>query len=631
MPREEVKPIPPDPGEMELEQDIQRREVEAAELEMETKPESGPEPESEPELDSEPEPEPALEREPAPALVERTAKRKAAKTGTKKVIKPFPAAFTRFFNDEHQSVKGAPAEFFKYWRRICADPEFKQRVVVYIYRAWPAMMDGKRQVTKVYDEAMTPEEILRQFGCGDYVLRLNDTGSNGLNITNCSIRNLGARQLNEFPPVLNIQDLDFEDKSNQSYLLWARSRGMLTPEQEQKIRSAVPEQKNEKGEDMANAEAVKQLASTVDRITDKVIAVAHKERDESRGGGLPEKLLDLVTAASASATQSAAAIMQESVKQVLELQKQNANPLQNLKEVAGTLKDLLPKPGQENESLTQLMDREKHFINMIFQIQNERIKGLENLIEKMTATQISQQHAPAGEAGQAIAKPKSLMESIREMAEMKEELRELLGLDDGKQQEPSWMKYAPILVQGFSLLGTYIANAMHNLAVAKTGQGKPEPPPSQEEIQRQAMQQMQATAQSAGPTQQQTQEPTTMDRFRIFFQMIERPLLLSFNTGESGADFAAKLIELTENGMFGSQTTGRQVYDSVLEYGKDVVDSMIKLYPPIWNVVSQTPQKWEKFLTEFFSADEIWAQEEVEQGAATAHDPAAGRRHRKSA
>lgn len=622
---EEVTPIPPDPGEEDLERAIEEREQGMA----------GPEPEPA-ETGPQSEPEQPAKAEPEDAPLERQPRRRSSRGGGKKAVKPFPTPATRFYHDEHQSAKGQPAEFFKYWRRLSADPEFRQRLVVYIYRAWPAMLDGKRQVTKVYDEALTPEDIIRQFGCGDYVLRLNDSGSNGLNITNCSIRNLGARQLNEFPPVLNIQDLDFDDRSNQSYLLWARSRGMLTPEQEQKIRSAAPEhgkqQQDDKGDDMANAEAIKQLASTVDRITDKVITVANKEREESRGGGLPEKLLDLVTAASASATQSAAAIMQESVKQVLELQKQNSNPLQNLKEVAGTLKDLLPKANEQSDALARLMEREKHFTDMIFQIQNDRIKGLENLIEKMTAQQI---HATGAAAPAAVqeTKPKSAVEALRELAAMKDELRELLGLDDKPQEEPGWMKFAPFIAQGLGMLGTYFANAMHNLAVAKTGQGQPLPPPSPQES---AQQGVAASAPQPAPTQSSTaqmqqQEQTIMDRFKIFFQMIERPLLLSFNNGESGADFAEKLIELTENGMFGPQTSGRQVYDSVLEYGQDVVNSMIKTYPPIWSVVSQTPQKWDKFLTEFFSADEIWAQEEQAGTGAPEPDPPAGRGRRKAA
>lgn len=575
MPRpEQVQPIPPDPGEEVLEKEAEQQQQQEKEAEGEAQP--------------------GLNQE----QKEEAATKRRKKLKSSKSVRPFPAPAVRYYHDDHQSQKGQPSEFFKYWKRLCSDAEFRQRVVVYIYRAWPAMLDGKRQVAKVYDEALTPEDLLRQYGCGDYVLRLNDTGSNGLNVTNCQIRNLGARQLNEFPPVLNLEDLDFDDKSNQSYLLWARSRGMLTPEQEKRIRS--PEQKREEGEDMANAEAIKQLASTVDRITDKVITVASKEKDGGGGGGLPEKLLDLVTAASASATQSAAQIMQESVKQVLELQRQNANPLQNLKDVANTLKELIPKNDAANEVVSKLIDQDKRYTETIFQIQHQRIESLEKMLEKFLSSQLSQpQTAPSAVPAAA---QKSPLDMLKEMAAVKEELREILGIED--REEPGWMKYAPLIAQAVSALGVYLANAMHNLAVARTGQGKPEPPP-----------QPQQAAPAAPPTMpenaapQQSQEDA-MRQFHQFLQRIERPLLRSFNEGESGADFAAKLIELTDDGLFGPQVSGRQIYDAVLEYGQDVVSTLIKTYPPIWSVVSQTPQKWEKFLDDFFRADEIWAAEE---------------------
>ncbi len=582
MPRlEQVQPIPPDPEE-------------------ETAVEKEAEQAVEPEPELEPAEEPRKQEEEAVARKKKKLKAKPAR--------PFPAPAVRYYHDDHQSPKGQPSEFFKYWKRLCSDPEFRQRVVVYIYRAWPAMLDGKRQVAKIYDDALTPEDLLRQYGCGDYVLRLNDTGSNGLNITNCQIRNLGARQLNEFPPVLNLEDLDFDDKSNQSYLLWARSRGMLTPEQEKKIRSSS-EQKKEEGDDMANAEAIKQLASTVDRITDKVITVASKEKEDGGGGRLPEKLLDLVTAASASATQSAAQIMQESVKQVLELQRQNANPLQNLKEVANTLKELIPRNDSANEVVSKLIDQDKRYTETIFQIQHQRIESLEKMLEKFLSAQLSQPQPGAPAAPAAVPAPvqKSPLEMLKEMAAMKDELREILGIED--REEPGWMKYAPLITQAVSVLGVYLANAMHNLAVARTGQGKPEPPP---QPQQPAPAAAQAPVQETAPPQQSQED--AMKQFHQFLQRIERPLLRSFNDGESGADFAARLIELTDDGLFGPQVSGRQIYDAVLEYGQDVVATLIKTYPPIWSVVSQTPQKWEKFLSEFFRADEIWAKEE-QQGA----------------
>jgi alkylhydroperoxidase/carboxymuconolactone decarboxylase family protein YurZ len=598
---EDVKPLPPDPDEEAIDEIVAEEQEQAAEPEPEYSPPQIVTPIDDAEAEAptdKPVPEPSLRR------------RRAGKPS--QTMKPFPKAPVRFFHDEAQKETGKPMEFFRYWKSLMEREEFRDRVVVYIYRGWPAMMDNKRHVTKVYDGVMMPDDILRAFGCGDYWLRLNDSGSKNLNITNCHLKNLGARQLNDFPPVLNIADLDFDDKSNQSYLLWARSRGMLTPEQEAKIKEGNTTSREERKEDdMANAEAVKQLASTVDRMADKMLNVAQNTRESQSSGEtrLPEKLLDLMTVASASATQSAAKIMEESVKQVMELQKQNANPLANIKEVAGVLKDLIqPQPAAPPQAL----EAEKKYVEMIFQIQNERIRSLEGLIERMAQQQQAAQQVQNPAAVAVAEKPKSLIESLREMASAKEELRDLLGIDSDKPEEPAWMKYAPLLVQGLNVLGIYFANAMHNLAVAKTGAGQPEPVPAAPPPAAPAQEQATAPTMGEGiPAENQQQEAqNAMDRFTLFLRMIERPLLVSFNNGESGVEFAEKLIDLTNNGMFGPNATGRQVYDAVLEYGQDVVATLIKSYPPIWSVVSQTPQKWEKFLTEFFHADEVWAKEE---------------------
>jgi len=104
-----------------------------------------------------------------------------------------------------------------------------------------------------------------------------------------------------------------------------------------------------------------------------------------------------------------------------------------------------------------------------------------------------------------------------------------------------------------------------------------------------------------------------MERFTKFLQMIQVPILKSYNDGESGADFAAKLIDLADNGLFGPGVAGRQIYDAVMEYNEALIGTLIKTYPPIWQVVSQTPRKWEQFLHEFCTADQIWEDEELEE------------------
>jgi len=107
-----------------------------------------------------------------------------------------------------------------------------------------------------------------------------------------------------------------------------------------------------------------------------------------------------------------------------------------------------------------------------------------------------------------------------------------------------------------------------------------------------------------------------LTQYHQFLGMIQIPLLKSFQEGESGDEFAEKLMLLGDNGVFGPQLQGRQVYDMVTSNGKPTIMSLIKTYPPIWNVVKLTAEKWEKFMTDFFNAEALikarWEAEEAE-------------------
>lgn len=107
-------------------------------------------------------------------------------------------------------------------------------------------------------------------------------------------------------------------------------------------------------------------------------------------------------------------------------------------------------------------------------------------------------------------------------------------------------------------------------------------------------------------------------KYHQFLATIQTSLLRAYNNGVPGHEYAELLVEMGDNGMFGPDVAGRQIYDSLLENGIEQVGMLIKTYPPIWSVVSQTPKKWEKFLSDFFHADEIIAQLQAEEDAAAA-------------
>ena len=107
-----------------------------------------------------------------------------------------------------------------------------------------------------------------------------------------------------------------------------------------------------------------------------------------------------------------------------------------------------------------------------------------------------------------------------------------------------------------------------------------------------------------------------LTQYHQFLKMIEPSLLKAFQDGATGDEYAETLITLGDNGYFGAQLQGAQVYSMVKENGKASIMALIKTYPPIWGVVKLTPQKWEEFMTAFFNAEDIWAKQDEENTAA---------------
>ena len=510
-----------------------------------------------------------------------------------------------------------PAAFFEYWRSLCENPSYKDRVIVYVYSSWPVMREGMRQLEKAL-EWFPYEDLARKFGCGDYHLKLNDIGMSYQTVCACTVRNVGDRNLMEFPPVRNPEGIEISDPLNRSYVEWCRSRGIELPGDDW-VRNREDE------ENMANVEAVRELTRTVRDLTDKATAKKEREPLDPTGVALV-KGMEVIS----DATRQANEIIDRGVQRALEVKGQQQNPVELLRETAAVIKDLIPPVipgsggggmGEAVKLMEMMMERDRQYVDKIFQIQTERIAFMEK----------AQVSAPPP------APPKGLKEQLEEMRAMKDTLRDVLGMgemdEDSKPARKEWTEYIPQILQGLTALGTVIGSAIQNVAVARTGQGTPAPVPAPAQVL--TPEQMAAAAQGTagvapGSVASQYGTPgapgapgadggitgaNTMERFNRFLDMIQVALLRSFQEGESGADFAAKLIELTDNGMFGPGVEGRQIYDGVLEFGELMVGTLIKTHAGIWSVVSQTPQKWERFLHEFFTADQIWAEEDRRERA----------------
>ena len=595
---------PPDPGEIEEQEIMEQRQQEEARLitEQETA---------------------ALYEDVPTADSIRSRKRRLARGAPEKktrTLKVFPTPFTVNFHSDHKDIRGRPQAFWDYWRKVYDDPELRDRVVVYIYRLWPVMVDGKRQVAKAYDP-FPIEDLLKLYGCGDYYLKLNDAAGKARmrrTICNCRVNKVGDYSLTEYPPYLDMEGLDLTNPHNERYIQWCDSRGISIPGRTR------PE--NQEDEDVSKVTKV--LLDQYVQLTDKLVKdeSGRKRRVRDSTSSVVAPMVEVIR----TATEGANTIMQKAYERTSELQSRQQDPSEVIGKTVSVLKDLLPKQDENHSSMVtsylqamqsmtaQLMKVNSEYTDRMVQMTHERMaqneKQMTALLEAISKSQtVNAQSQSANPASPS----QSLKDVLRDMTEFKEQLRDLMGIDDEKPSKSTWTEYLPDILKAVTVLGTTVAAAMHNFAVAKTGQGQPvavAAPPSTAPVPVTDNQQ-QPTAPVPQDTMTQERQQDMMSQYHNLLNMLRPGLLKAFNDGLSGAEYAESLIELTDAGLFGPAYSGRQIYDAILEAGEMSVSTVIKTFPPIWDVVKQTPQKWERFLHEFFTADEIWAKEEAEHEA----------------
>lgn len=554
---------------------------------------------------------------------------------------PPPKVF--HFESDRKIASAHPSKFWDYWRSLEGLEYARGRLICYIYRIYPVMKPDSRQVAKVVDW-FPMSQLAKLYGAGDYHLKLNDAGMNYKSLAICTVKNVGDRNWNEHPPVLDPEGIEMDDPLNRPYISWARSRGIAFPGDA--MFEANQRAKREMEDDMAEAQIK-------DRVVNKAFDILERGRRDD--DDVPQSALARSIELISKAGEVQGKLMERGIDRVLEMQNQrnSGNPLKEAMELIHTF---MPKGGQSDiQGIVQtILDMESKHSDKLFQIQlqqqqqrDQEIAHLRSQLEKLVERQANPQPAQTG----VMKQPTSLKEQLQELKDMKDVIRDALGIEDegGKGGGSSWAEHLPLILQAGTVLVGSMASILHNLAVVQGKGGTPiAPPPVDAALspdQREAMASMggahpghpgmghpgpaaqpaHGAGQGTGQVNYTQQQENAMTRAHQFFGMITVPLLRSYNSGEDGAEFAARLVELTDSGFFGPETSGTQVYDQVLEFGQPLVNSLIKTYPPIWSVVGTTPAKWERFLTEFFNARAIWAVEgsgeDEDEGPAA---PAAG-------
>jgi hypothetical protein len=549
-------------------------------------------------------------------------------------LRHLPLPRVSHFRDDLKTASGKCRRFFDYWRDVQSLPYARDRLMCYLYRIWPVMQPDARQVDKLPDW-ISMEDLLRHYGCGDYHLKLNDAGMKYKTLAICTIKNLGDRDLTAYPPVLNTDQVDVDDPLNKSYVSWARSRGITFPGDA--LWKANQDAKKEREDTMAES-----------RIADRMLDMIEKGRGakEEVPGEALARSMELI----ARAGEIQSGILEKGIDRVMKMTEAKPSAATSMEETLKLAKALMPNTSAEIQSVVNvILGQEARYTDKLFQIQSEQAKHQKEELDELRRQLARLMEVRSNPAAGEVVKPRSLKEQLSELTEVKEVLKEALGIEDGKgggRGGSNWADNLPLIIQAGTVLFQSAASMMYNYALIKTGTTPGQlggttpmqPPPMEAALtdeQREAMAAMgmgghpnpgpgpQPQPQPRPQPQPQPQQENAMTRAHQFFASITIPILRSYQEGESGADFAARLVDLTDGGFFGPELRGTQVYDQVLEFGLPLVNSLIKTFPPIWSVVGQTPAKWERFIAEFFDARRIWAEQEAADEEADNQPPMA--------
>jgi hypothetical protein len=534
-----------------------------------------------------------------------------------------------------------PEKFYEYLSVILADQDWRDRATLYVYRVWPVIDRTKAggtttNIAKLFgsDVISSEDDILHRWGSGSYHFKLRDGEAKKIV---CMSTVKGLRDLENHPPILDLDDLDMDDPENKGYISWLKLKGIFKPEGERPSRE----------DEEMNAEAIRPLTETIANLSEK-LAYRHEmdERDEEeerklereaerRRDASPDaasKVIDMMATSMTKARETGEKIIDKAIDRADAMTRQQNDPtaaLTMLQQLAITLKSIMPDqapvaapvapapapaapaaPAIDISALTLKFTEKMHEFESV---QSQRmVDMLTNRIlqlEKQAEVRPNPTPAPIPSAAPSSASqagPKSLIDQLNEFSRIKETVRDLLDMN-GPSEEPNprpekvsgIASYLPLIVQGVSVLGASVANSLYNLAVAKSGQGAPLRPeiPAAPNPEGQTST-LPVTETGATPAPEGSQ---AMNPYHSFLAAIEKPLMSHLeDESRTGADFADWLID----------GYGRTAYDGIAEAGKKSLTGVIQTYPPIWNKVAAIPQKFDVFLEEFFSRDALREEEE---------------------
>jgi hypothetical protein len=444
-----------------------------------------------------------------------------------------------------------------YWQGLA--PQFQPRVTGYLYRLWPICdlktldPSAKTNIAKFTRAPESKKAILREFGTGEYDLKLTDLDQSR-NGQICTSRFSFLESYADYPPILDVRTLDLNRKENRSYVEWLRATGKL---------GAVT------GSNAGGA--------TADTATAALAAGFQALLAELRGKkNSPES----VDATLAQISQMYAGASKASVDMALAQVRQNSPA--DLVELIGKLQTAMHRPESEGPRMLELlMKSQADASKMLLEASNKNTELVLKLVEARSAG-----------AG-----------SIERTLETITAIRNAFG-DGGRRGERWYHMFEPHLPTVFGTLDKFAsalplfarrpaaapgqAAAVANPAAPGAPAGLPANPA------------MEARAQASFPAPVEDQRGG--DMFQQFLMQIWVPMLSHLNQGARGeifADFVAAGWGMTVSDHAAFRAMGR-----------DRILGMIRAQPEAWRQIQPIEPQAIAFLDEFLAWRPNWAEEE---------------------
>lgn len=498
-------------------------------------------------------------------------------------VLPAPKKFSLYSADD----------FFRYWSQV--DTASPDRVLCYVYRVWPKIdrtkagiePDANKYIDKLHkalpaDPAEWKPEMLHRYGSGAYKMVLTDglaRVAGGGTKTLCQTV-VPSKDLDDedYPPVLDLSELDMNHPENQSYIRNLEIKGILHQESE-----------------MQQAEAVKEMAGLVREVV----------RD-SRQQPTPAPAADPTgTAEAIKATAAAMAnvatmgneLMKNAFTQVATATADQSSPktmLDMLSALANILTARQEHKG-DDELSRALLQRETELRREIegmrtsmFAFQSERIKALEDDIKAARANPNPQ---PA---------PGSLSETLKTFRELREAAAELVpGGEESSGKMPWWASMVQSIANAVPALGAMVVQATYNLALARgvnparPATSPPVPAPMPVPIP------PRAPAHDGETPAPGVQEVPT--GYAAMVSQLEGPLARHLNEGLTGDDFANGIVQLF----------GLGAYRQARALGPDIWRQLLTMRPLIAPLIESNPRQFDEFLDQFMRAEQIWSEQDA--------------------